>query len=91
VRDHGRGLPAGLAPRVFEPHIRGASGFAGAGLGLSIAKGIVEAHGGRLTTRPVGHGCAFVVALPTEPTDASAGTNGAAWNVIHDTEETSVL
>jgi signal transduction histidine kinase len=55
--------------RVFEPFYRGDRSRQrhgdGAGLGLSIAKGIVEAHGGRIWVEP-GHrvGCRFSFALP---------------------------
>ena len=50
VRDHGPGLPAGGAGQVFEKFWRGEarSGRAGAGLGLTIARGIAKAHGGQL-------------------------------------------
>jgi two-component system sensor histidine kinase BaeS len=54
VLDDGRGLTAEEAARAFEPYYRGPEG--GAGLGLSIAREIVAAHGGRiwLTARPEG-------------------------------------
>lgn len=66
VADHGPGLPASERERVFEPFHRGAvarSG-SGAGLGLAIARGFVEANGGRLWAEASGQGAAFVVALP---------------------------
>lgn len=48
VRDNGTGIsPAGLK-KVFEPFYRGAKESRGAGLGLKIAKKIVEGHGGRI-------------------------------------------
>jgi signal transduction histidine kinase len=56
-----------LSARIFEPHVRGGVDIPGAGLGLSIARGIVGAHGGSLAVRPTDRGVAFVVTLPTEP------------------------
>ena len=46
VRDTGRGMSAEERDRACEPYYRGAGG--GAGLGLAIARAIVEAHGGRM-------------------------------------------
>lgn len=52
VADGGPGIPAALLPRVFERFVRGDGGGGGAeaghGLGLSIARSIVRAHGGTL-------------------------------------------
>ena len=49
VTDDGVGMPPRLAPGPFaEPEVDRRSRTARAGLGLSIAKGIVEAHGGRI-------------------------------------------
>lgn len=66
VRDHGSGIPTAEANRVFEkfyrlPH----SGTGGSGLGLSIAKGFTDAHGGtiRVTNHPDGGAC-FEIAIP---------------------------
>lgn len=48
IRDHGCGVPPGELERIFDPFFRGerSDGSAGAGLGLSIARRAVEAHGG---------------------------------------------
>ena len=67
VRDTGSGIPAEQLPRIFERYYtrkRGAN-KSGSGLGLSIARGIVEAHGGRIWVESVvGEGTSFFVALP---------------------------
>ncbi|HYD48153.1 MAG TPA: ATP-binding protein [Terriglobales bacterium] len=46
VRDSGVGLPPGIAKRIFEPYFTTRAG--GLGLGLTISRSIIEAHGGRL-------------------------------------------
>jgi signal transduction histidine kinase len=72
VEDHGPGLDAEEARRVFEPFFRGKDAVAnqiqGSGLGLSLVRRIVEAHGGRveLATR-AGHGSTFTICLPADP------------------------
>jgi len=49
ILDHGIGFAPDMEERVFEKFVRGsASGAAGAGLGLPICRGIVEAHGGSI-------------------------------------------
>ena len=50
VADDGRGLSAEEEAHAFEPHFRGPDG--GAGLGLTIAREIVTAHGGRIWLKP---------------------------------------
>ncbi|MGH9212151.1 MAG: ATP-binding cassette domain-containing protein [Acidimicrobiales bacterium] len=83
VRDHGPGLPPSLGDRIFEPRVRGATGLAGAGLGLPIARAIVEAHGGTLVASPVSDGgAAFVVSLPAEPPDTADGAPDGAWSLF---------
>ncbi len=66
VKDTGRGIPKDQLPHIFERFWRApAAGVRGAGLGLSIAKGIVEAHGGRLWCESqVGAGTTFFFTLP---------------------------
>jgi signal transduction histidine kinase len=69
VEDDGRGLPAALGPRIFAPFV--STKETGLGLGLSICKRIVEAHGGTIAAagRPEG-GAAFTVRLPLAPSEA---------------------
>jgi signal transduction histidine kinase len=87
VRDGGPGVSTALAARMFEPHVRGGVEIPGAGLGLSIASGIVDAHGGTLTVRPEQRGATFVVRLPTEPPpDIAVNGVAPAWTLPSDTE-----
>lgn len=65
VRDTGPGIPAELQGRLFEPYWRGQSTYKGAGLGLAIARGIVEAHGGRIWLESApGAGTTFYFTVP---------------------------
>lgn len=71
--DKGPGLPPGSEFQVFEKFYRGPhAGLKGAGLGLPICKGIVEAHGGtiRAETRSSG-GAAFYICIPCGGTPPS--------------------
>ena len=69
VSDSCGGIPAEHLPRVFDVAFRGQPARTpgpdeGAGLGLSIARGIIEAHSGRIGVRNVGPGCQFAIWLP---------------------------
>lgn len=67
VTDTGRGIPVEQQARVFERYWQSSVGARerGAGLGLSIAKGIVEAHGGRIRVHSVpGEGSEFTFTIP---------------------------
>ena len=92
ITDYGAGIPAGLAEKIFEPRVRGTTEVAGTGLGLPIARGIIEAHGGTLVVAPADPGASFVVSLPADPPpgpqSAAAGEpSGASWNVVEEPEE----
>jgi two-component system sensor histidine kinase ResE len=69
VTDSGEGIPAEALPRIFERFYQvdqARQRSRGAGLGLAIAKEIVEAHGGTITAESVvGLGSKFTVRLPT--------------------------
>src|ERR1700683_234429 len=69
VSDFCGGVPGEHLPRVFDVGFRGETARTpvtgeGAGLGLSIAQGIIEAHRGQITVRNAGRGCQFVIRLP---------------------------
>ncbi len=66
VSDDGTGFPAQLAAAPFDSARRHRSHTAGAGLGLSIARGIMEAHGGQIELSPTAVGTTFTIHLPVE-------------------------
>ena len=63
VGDQGKDIPEDALPRIFEPFLTTKS--SGLGMGLSIARSIVEAHGGRLSAEnDPGGGAIFAFTLP---------------------------
>jgi signal transduction histidine kinase len=70
VLDTGPGIPADHLPHVFDRFWKhDTPGIKSTGLGLFIAKGIVEAHGGRIWAESdLGHGARFYFTLPLEVT-----------------------
>src|SRR6185369_7770853 len=71
VSDRGPGIPQESGERLFEKFYRGDGRKAGGlGLGLSIARGFVEAHGGKLTAENRdGGGARFIIDVPVRMTD----------------------
>jgi signal transduction histidine kinase len=69
VQDQGAGIPAEEIPRIFDRYWKGDSTRKdGVGLGLSIARGIVDAHGGRIWVDSAqGRGSTFSFALRSAP------------------------
>ena len=77
VADFGSGIDPSDLPFIFDRFYRGdksrSSGFGRTGLGLAIAKKIVELHGGVVTVHSVvGEGTTFHLALPIEPRNAAS-------------------
>jgi len=76
VQDSGVGIAAESLPYIFQPFYRVASTVEGAGLGLSIAREIVELHGGEITVQSQkGAGSTFTVRLPV--VEAPAAVTGS--------------
>jgi CheY-like chemotaxis protein len=72
VTDHGLGIPPEILPRLFQPFERGVAAgrkLKGLGLGLAIAKSLVDLHGGTLAVASAGteRGSTFSVVLSTVP------------------------
>lgn len=70
VADEGQGLPPGMQDSIFQKFTRGRSESAtpGVGLGLSICKSIIEAHGGRIwAEKNQQQGATFMFSLPLKP------------------------
>jgi signal transduction histidine kinase len=86
VADECGGIAESELDRVFEPAFRGEPSRTpeddgGAGLGLAIARGIVEAHHGEISVRNEGAGCRFTVRLPVSqarPAAPSVSAPGAS-------------
>jgi len=71
VADHGPGIALDDRPALFQPFAQGRLGRArgsGAGLGLFIARRIVEAHGGSIAAESGTHGTVFRIAVPATRT-----------------------
>jgi two-component system sensor histidine kinase KdpD len=69
VADRGPGLPPGPPEQLFEPFFRSVAADradpGGSGLGLSIVRQIVRAHGGKVAACPRrGRGAVFFIVLP---------------------------
>ena len=79
VADRGRGVRAEKLPHLFRKHSSadGGEGARGAGLGLAICKGLVEAHGGRIWAESggPGRGTTFTFTVPVAE-EAPAGVAG---------------
>jgi len=88
VADQGRGIPADALPFIFERFNRGDRSHGetrgGAGLGLSIARAIVTAHGGTISARSrAGEGTTMTIMVPlTPPSDSTAADAGGQSRAV---------
>jgi two-component system NtrC family sensor kinase len=65
VRDSGVGIPADVLPKIFDPFFTTKEEQQRTGLGLAVARSIIEQHGGEIAVESApGKGTEFVVALP---------------------------
>lgn len=93
VADNGNGIPPNELPHVFDKFFRGQSAAqqTGSGLGLHMARAVVEMHGGTLnaSNRPM-RGAQFTVWLPGGMRTAPKGLGQAAGH-SHDAGRTAAL
>lgn len=73
IADSGSGIPAEVLARIFDPFFTTRGVGQGTGLGLTVARDVVQAHGGRLTidSRP-GVGTTCTIVIPVERVDSTA-------------------
>jgi signal transduction histidine kinase len=78
IEDNGPGIPEQVVSRIFEPFFTTKPEGQGTGLGLSVCRGLIEAHGGTIDVRrPPGGGTLFEIRLPVMPIEAGgAGRAG---------------
>ena len=89
VVDSGPGIPEGDLPQLFTPLFRGETSrnrrTGGAGLGLTIARRLLRAHGGDLTAANApGRGAAFTGSLPALPASPQSTSNGTRDEMAQD-------
>src|SRR5208283_3278447 len=78
VRDDGSGIAADVLPHIFEPFLTTKENGHGVGLGLAIARGIVERHNGRIEVESeLGRGTTFTITLPVQAPEAALAGIGS--------------
>ena len=89
VVDECGGIPESDLTRVFDVAFRGDQARAkddrGGGLGLAIAKGLVEAHQGSIEVANQAPGCCFTVRLPMAPAEPTAKRSWASRRALEAT------
>ena len=97
VTDSGQGIEPEFLPYVFEPFRQASSGstraHGGLGLGLSIVKQIVLAHGGVVRVESAGHGrgASFALEFPAEGPHQRQGSRGAAASPLPNSKSLELL
>jgi two-component system CheB/CheR fusion protein len=88
IRDNGIGMPPDLIPRVFDLFVQADQSLArsqgGLGIGLSLARRLVEEHGGRVSAQSsgLGQGSEFRVYLPIAAPDQNARAEGSSASAV---------
>jgi two-component system, NtrC family, sensor kinase len=75
VKDTGGGIPPDVLPQIFDPFFTTKADPQRTGLGLAVARSIVEQHGGEISVQSTpGDGAEFIIALPATITEAAVST-----------------
>jgi two-component system sensor histidine kinase CpxA len=86
IEDEGPGIPPDMLEKIFEPFVRVSaareSDTGGSGIGLAIAKRVVEIHGGTITAtnKTNGHGLIVKIVIPLEPHFPATATGSIMSN-----------
>ncbi|MBI4477343.1 MAG: HAMP domain-containing histidine kinase [Acidobacteria bacterium] len=92
LADNGRGIPADLQPRIFDPFFSTGAAGAAAGLGLTVARLIVESHGGSLVLEGSDpSGSRFAIELPADGAGARAGVQAPIPSATLPSQEAPVF
>jgi signal transduction histidine kinase len=79
IKDDGKGIPADLVGRIFEPLVTTKRGQGGTGLGLAITRRILHASDGEISVESTpGSGAEFTISLPR-----AGGISKETWTGIH--------
>jgi two-component system NtrC family sensor kinase len=83
VSDTGTGIDAALLPKIFDPWVTTKAAGHGSGLGLSITRDVVTAHGGTIgAASEQGAGATFTIDLPASVAAAPEGDRGEAAKAV---------
>ena len=66
ISDDGTGVSDGNTSRIFDPFFTTKRASGGTGMGLSVARNLVEAHGGHIALIPSAHGATFLLTFPMQ-------------------------
>ncbi len=84
VADTGKGIPADVLPRIFDPYFSTKTETGNSGLGLSAVRSIVKKHHGHIEVESqVGQGTTFRLWLPAAKHEMARGTSPAAKSSAH--------